>query len=74
MMWKSDDFNYAQTEELQILEVPYEAGELSMMILLPKGKTPADLRSLEESLTIDNINLWKWRLQEQKMDEVFRPL
>ena len=73
MMWKSDDFNYAQPEELQILEIPYEGRELSMLILLPKGKTAEDLKSLEESLTIENINLWKSSLQEQKMDEVFIP-
>ena len=73
MMWKSGDFNYAQTEELQILEIPYEAGELSMLILLPKGKRAEDLRSLEESLTIDNLNFWRESLRGHEMDEVFIP-
>ena len=73
LMWKSDDFYYAQTEDLQILEVPYETRELSMLILLPKGKTTEDLSSLEKSLTLDNINLWRESLQEQKMDEIFIP-
>ena len=73
MMWQSDDFNYAQTEDLQILEIPYEGGELSMLILLPKGKGAEDLKSLEESLTMDNLNLWRESLRNEKMDEVFIP-
>ena len=74
MMRKTDDnFNYAQTEELQILEIPYETGELSMLILLPRDKTEESLKSLEESLTIDSVNLWKKSLREQKMDDVFIP-
>ena len=73
MMWKSGGFNYAQTEKLQILEIPYEAGELSMLILLPKGKAAEDLRSLEESLTLENFNFWRGSLKKQMLDDVLIP-
>ena len=72
MMRKTDDFYYAQTEELQILEMAYEGGELSLLILLPRGKTHKDLKSLEGSLTVDNMNLWKRSLEKREV-EVFIP-
>lgn len=73
MMKKTGDyFIYAQTEELQILEIPYKGKDLSMLILLPGGKTSKDLQSLEESLTVENINLWKRNLDYKQVD-VFIP-
>lgn len=72
MMNKTDSFNYAQTEELQVLEMPYKGGDLSMLILLPKGKTPKDLKSLEESLTMENMNLYRESLKRTEVN-VFIP-
>jgi serpin B len=64
-------FNYAfiPDEELQIIELPYEGEELSMIILLPKEDGMADL---EENLTAENLNEWKGRMSETKID-VFMP-
>lgn len=62
-------FNYAETEELQILEMLYEGEELSMLVLLPKNKA---LSSLEESLTLERLNQWKSGLREQRV-KVFFP-
>ena len=70
-MKQTNYFNYAQTENLQILEIPYEGEELSMLILLPLGKTYEDLKSLEKSLTIDNINLWKNSLNKHEVDYIY---
>jgi serine protease inhibitor len=61
-------FNYAETEELHIIELPYKGEELSMLILLPKG----DIKELEESLTIENLNQWQSRMHEQQI-EVYMP-
>ena len=66
---KDAKFNYAETDDLQILEMPYEGKELSMMVLLPKNN---DLLSLENSLSLDKLNDWRSNLREQRVD-VFMP-
>ena len=62
-------FNYAETNELQILEMPYDGNELSMIILLPKND---DLKSLEDLLTVEKLNEWKNQLQKKRVN-VFIP-
>lgn len=62
---KDVKFNYAETESLQILEMPYEGNALSMLILLPKTD---DLAALENSLSLSNLTEWKSRLKEQQVD------
>lgn len=42
-------FGYAETPDLQLLEMPYEGGDLSMIVLLPKK--PDGLGALETSLS-----------------------
>ncbi len=72
MMRRTDEgaiFNYTETEELQILEMLYEGKELSMLVLLPKND---NLKSLEESLTVENITEWKKKLKEQRVN-IFIP-
>ena len=66
---KDAKFNYAETKNLQILEMPYEGEDLSMLVLLPKND---DITSLEESLTVKNLNDWKSQLKEQRVN-VFMP-
>jgi serpin B len=68
LMRRTDDeaeFNYAETEESQILEMPYEGEEISMLVLLPKNY---DLKSLEKSLTVENLNQWRRELTKQRVD------
>ncbi len=62
-------FNYSETEDLQMLEMPYEGEDLSMLILLPKND---DIAALEESLTAENLNEWKSQLVEKRLN-VFMP-
>ena len=62
---KKARFNYAETEQAQILELPYKGDELSMLILLPKED---NLDSLEDSLNIDQLNVWRNRLRETRID------
>jgi serpin B len=64
-------FNYAfiPEEELQIIELPYEGEELSMLILLPKE---GGLSSLEESLTVEKLNALRGRMSETKIN-VYMP-
>jgi len=60
-----ESFNYADTENLQVLEMLYEGGNLSMLILLPKNN---DLPSLEDTLTLEKLNQWKNELSEQPVN------
>jgi serpin B len=59
------NFNYAETDKLQILELPYEGNELSMLILLPKGD---DLKAVEESLSSEKLSEWKSLLRSEEVN------
>ena len=48
-MMQTDDFKLARSEAFQALELPYEGGDLSMVLLLPSKKN--DLAALEKKLT-----------------------
>ncbi|MCV0366361.1 MAG: serpin family protein [Nitrosopumilus sp.] len=47
-------FNYAETNTVQILEMPYLGNDISMLIILPKDKNGLD--SLEISLDSNKLN------------------
>ena len=63
-------FNYTQTDQLQILKMPYDGNRLSMLVLLPNEKDGLD--TLDDSLSIENLNLWREHLTTQQV-EVFMP-
>lgn len=73
MMHFSDDdidFNYTETDSLQMLELPYKGDDLSMILLLPKednGVTLADIESelsasmfsvLRNDMMSENVRIW----------------
>ncbi|MBI5724149.1 MAG: serpin family protein [Planctomycetes bacterium] len=53
MMHLTARFNYAQTDDLQMIEMPYLRGEMSMAVLLPAQKD--GLAKLEKTLTADGV-------------------
>ncbi len=53
MNLSDEEFNYAENDELQILELPYKGENLSMLVLLPRGN---DIISLENSLTAEKLS------------------
>ncbi len=58
-------FNYAKTDDLELLEMPYEGDDLSMLILLPEmGK----FKTVENSLTLEMLNEWTSQLEMQRVD------
>ena len=59
------NLRYAETDNLQILELPYEARELSMLILLPKED---DINSIEAELNIKNLLKYKKLLKPEKVE------
>lgn len=65
MMNQAAEFNYAEEEALQILELPYAGDELSMVILLPKQ---ADgLKEAENLLTAAHLKKWLSALSKQEV-------
>ena len=65
MIQSGELFNYTETEELQILELQYAGGNLSMIILLPKEKTVTEI---VESISIEQFSEWKENFSEQEVD------
>jgi len=53
MVMRDESHNYAETEQLQALELPYKGEQISMLIILPKeGK----MQEVEETLTSEKLN------------------
>lgn len=69
MFMRSARFRYADLSTLQILELPYRDGTLSMLVLLP-GE---GLAELESSLTLATLSRWKSRMKETVLDAVYLP-
>ena len=61
-------FNYAETEQLQILEMPYEGDELSMLVILPRE----NLESIEDSINKEKLDELKGMLHEREVN-VYMP-
>jgi len=56
--------NYGETADLQILEMPYLWGDISCLVLLPKGNS---LDKLEKSLNKENLKKWRKMLREESV-------
>jgi serpin B len=76
-MMQTDDFKLAHTETLQALELPYEGGDLSMVVLLPSEKD--GLTALEKKFSaglIDRLQFSKCEVMVQlprfKIESEFR--
>lgn len=65
MMSQTKEFNYAENDTLQIIEMAYTGNKLSMVILLPKSID--GLRQIEGSLTQDNLNTWLSTLHNREV-------
>jgi serpin B len=67
--FEAKTFNYAETDTLQILELPYEGEEISMLVILPKEN---DLSAVEDSLSTGQLSRLKGMLSPVKV-EVYLP-
>jgi serpin B len=65
MMHQTERFGYRAADALQVLEMPYAKGELSMIVLLPKETE--GLPRLEKKLTQANLQEWTQGLRRQKV-------
>ena len=59
-------FNYGVTEDVQLLELPYDGGNLSMLVILPKQRS--GLTEVEVSLTPEKLSEWRKTLRERRVD------
>lgn len=66
---KKASLNYANTEDAQILELPYRGDKISMLVILPTK----DLASIENSLTKEKLNEYKSKMKETKLDSISLP-
>ena len=53
MMTTQSNFKYLSNNDLQVLEMPYRGGHLSMIVLLPNGD---NLKSFVESLSVGKLH------------------
>jgi len=66
MMSLSDiEFNYAETNDLQILKLPYKGKDLSMIIILPKEN---NVSIAESALSSVNLANWNSSLREIEIE------
>jgi len=68
-MYQRGDFRYAENERVQLLELPYAGGRVSMVVLLP---TRGALEELEASLDPDQLAAWLAQGSPQEV-EVYLP-
>jgi len=72
LMQQTNQFNYAELNNSQLIELPYKSGALSMFVVLPKDKTSASLTKLENGLAGKQIAAWKAQMRETEV-QVFLP-
>jgi serpin B len=65
MMAQTGNFGYAELEDLQLLELPYEGEDLGMVVLLPRQRD--GLGALEEQLSVESLTYWMDQLCWQKV-------
>lgn len=65
MMRLEKTFAHAATDSMQMLELPYSGGNLSMLVLLPEKRD--GLEALEKRLSPDRLRSWKRALTEKKV-------
>ncbi len=53
MMRQTESFDYTEDDNYQAVELPYDGGELSMVILLPRA---GQFEAFEESLNAEQVN------------------
>ena len=70
MMFQKHKFGYGETDNLQILELPYSGGGFTMIVLLPKKVE--GISDLEAMLDMNKINVWKGSLRKTEV-QVYLP-
>jgi len=72
------DFNYVESDGVQILEMPYQGDKISMLILLPRTEMPnqryereeiqpqlSDINQLQSILSAEKLQEWRSKMRQQ---------
>lgn len=68
MMQRKGSYNYLSQEDLQILEMPFEEEEMSMVFVLPQN-----MDKFEPDFNLENYQTWMNELNKEQMVQVFVP-
>ena len=71
MMHRTGKCRYGAIEDLQVLELPYGDGSLSMIVLLPKAVD--GLESIEARLNLENVQRWMQSVNQNYRLEISLP-
>ena len=63
MMHQLNSFRYAEDKDAQIVELPYNGTNLSMLVILPRGNTL--------NISLENLNKWRENLEMKRVDITF---
>jgi serine protease inhibitor len=64
LMRLNEKLAYLETDEFQAVSLPYDAGEMSMNVFLPKENT--SLQEFKKTLTTDNWEKWNTEFHEKE--------
>ncbi len=66
MMYQKETFEYAQLDNMQLLQMPYKGDKLSMLIILPK--TIGDMDSIESNLNLQTLQTNMKQMHKKELD------
>ena len=66
MMHRIDRYSYAETDDVQILEIPYRGGHTSMFVILPKKRD--GLAAVEAKLSAKEIESLRGRMKSARVN------
>ncbi|MBN1268322.1 MAG: serpin family protein [Kiritimatiellae bacterium] len=66
MMRQTDSFSYAEERGVQVLEMAYAGGDVSMLVVLPRDDD--GLADVERQLSADKVNGWLASLESRKVN------
>jgi serpin B len=66
MMYRSGYLAYVENSDLQVVELPYQGGRLSMIVVLPKKKD--GLGDVELTLSAQKLNSWVFGMKPVKVN------
>ena len=70
MMYQKESFEYANLDNMQLLQIPYKGDELSMLVILPKSI--GDMETIEKNLNSETLQSNIKQMRKREVD-VFLP-